>query len=256
MTADTKITVAIAGGSGYGGGELVRLLLDHPNVEIAQVTSERFAGKLVSKVHPNLRGATSLKFCALVDLAACDLLFLSLPHGHAMERIDYYRTIAPRIIDLSGDFRLDDPGLYAKWYGHDHTCPGLLESFVYGIPEIHRQRIADASLVTGAGCNATASILALLPVFRRGLARQAVIEVKAGSSEGGNSFSEARERRTQKLGAFSICSGLTVAALAVPATSTRSTRTTNTQPPHDGSRPKDQCLLWSRTGRGGGALAV
>ena len=191
MATDSKITVAIAGGSGYGGGELVRLLLDHPNVEIAQVTSERFAGKLVSKVHPNLRGATSLKFCSLSDLAGCDLLFLSLPHGHAMERIDYYRTIAPRIIDLSGDFRLDSPELYAKWYGHDHTCPDLLENFVYGIPEIHRQRIADANLVTGAGCNATASILGLLPVFRRGLAKQAVIEVKAGSSEGGNSFSEA-----------------------------------------------------------------
>ena len=87
MATDTKITVAIAGGSGYGGGELVRLLLDHPNVEIAQVTSERFAGKLVSKVHPNLRGATNLKFCKLGELATCDLLFLSLPHGHAMERI-------------------------------------------------------------------------------------------------------------------------------------------------------------------------
>ena len=130
MATDSKITVAIAGGSGYGGGELVRLLLDHPNVEIAQVTSERFAGKLVSKVHPNLRGATSLKFCSLSDLAGCDLLFLSLPHGYAMERIDYYRTIAPRIIDLSGDFRLDDADLYAKWYGHEHTCPDLLETFV------------------------------------------------------------------------------------------------------------------------------
>ena len=106
--SDQKLAVSIAGGSGYGGGELVRLLLDHPNVEINQVTSERFAGKLVSKVHPNLRKASNLKFCALSDLDQCDLLFLSLPHGHAMERIEYYKTLAPKIIDLSGDFRLND----------------------------------------------------------------------------------------------------------------------------------------------------
>ena len=191
MSTDPRITVAIAGGSGYGGGELVRLLLDHPGVEIAQVTSERFAGKLVSKVHPNLRKLTDLKFCSISDLASCDFLFLSLPHGHAMERLDYFRSIAPRIIDLSGDFRLDNAALYEKWYGHEHSCPENLSGFVYGIPEINRDRIALADLVTGAGCNATASILGLRPIFRNKLAGRAVIEVKAGSSEGGNSFSEA-----------------------------------------------------------------
>ena len=185
------LTVAIAGGSGYGGGELVRLLLDHPQVEIRQVTSERFAGKMVNKVHPNLRKRTSLKFCSISELAPCDLLFLSLPHGHAMAKIDFYRTLAPKIIDLSGDFRLHSAAEYEKWYGHAHACPQLLEEFVYGIPEINRDKIAAASYVTGAGCNATATILGLRPLFTRGLADQAVIEVKAGSSEGGNRFSEA-----------------------------------------------------------------
>ena len=186
-----KIKISIAGGSGYGGGELVRLLLDHPHVEIHQVTSERFAGKMVNKIHPNLRKKTSIKFCSIADLEKCDVLFLSLPHGHAMEKIDFYRTLAPKIIDLSGDFRLSDAVTYEKWYGHEHTCPERLTDFIYGIPEINRDAISSADLVTGAGCNATATILGLYPIFRRGLASQAVIEVKAGSSEGGNSASEA-----------------------------------------------------------------
>ena len=188
---ETGIRVSIAGGSGYGGGELVRLLLDHPNAEICRVTSERFAGKLVNKVHPNLRKATSLKFCSISELTDCDVLFLSLPHGHAMKNIEHFRTLSPRIIDLSGDFRLGSADIYEKWYGHTHSCPEYLSKFVYGIPEINRGEIRNANLVTGAGCNATATILALRPIFQRGLARQAVIEVKAGSSEGGNSASDA-----------------------------------------------------------------
>jgi len=191
LKSSRSIRVAIAGGSGYGGGELIRLLLDHPNVEISQVTSERFAGKMVNKTHPNLRKVTSLKFCSISELTECDFLFLSLPHGHAMQNIEHFRNLAPKIIDLSGDFRLANAAIYEKWYGHPHTCPGYMSEFVYGIPEINRDKIREASLVTGAGCNATASILALRPVFRRGLAQQAVIEVKAGSSEGGNSASDA-----------------------------------------------------------------
>lgn len=191
MNNPETISVSVVGASGYGGGELVRLLLDHPHVRIHQVTSERFANKLVSKVHPNLRKATSLKFCGIADLTQCDVIFLSLPHGHAMSNIDHYRGLASRIIDLSGDFRLNHIGAFEKWYGQTHTRPELLEQFVYGIPEINRDRIRDAELVTGAGCNATATILALRPIFKRGLATQAVVEVKAGSSEGGNSASDA-----------------------------------------------------------------
>ncbi len=187
----SSVRVSIAGGSGYAGGELVRLLLDHPGAELHQVTSERFTGKKVSRVHPTLRKITTLSFCSLADLDQCDLLFLSLPHGHAMRKIEYFKSLAPKIIDLSGDFRLHDAQVYSAWYGRDHCCPDHLSQFVYGIPEINRQAIRNASLVTGAGCNATAALLGLLPVFKRGLATGAVIEVKVGSSEGGNRISEA-----------------------------------------------------------------
>lgn len=185
------LKVGIVGGSGYGGGELLRLLLDHPQVTVSQVTSERFAGKPVTRVHPNLRGATTLRFCAIADLEACDFLFLALPHGHAMQHLDRYRALAPKLIDLSGDFRLDDPAAFESWYGETHTRPEALADFVYGIAEVNRERIRQAELVTGAGCNATATILGLLPLYRAGVVDRAVVEVKAGSSEGGNASSDA-----------------------------------------------------------------
>ncbi len=185
------ITASIVGGSGYTGGELIRLLLDHPEVSIRQITSERFAGKFVPKAHPNLRKATTLKFCAMDELESVDVLFLALPHGRAMTEFERFRDLAPRIIDLSGDFRLDDPGAYRKWYGREHSRPELLTEFVYGIPEVNRARLAGARFATGAGCNATATILALRPLFRRGLVERAVVEVKTGSSEAGNASSDA-----------------------------------------------------------------
>ena len=185
------LDVSIVGGSGYGGGELIRLLLDHPQVNVKQVTSERFAGKPVSRVHPNLRKHTALKFCQISELEKCDHLFLSLPHGHAMKHIDHYASLAPRLIDLSGDFRLDSEQEFERWYGDPHSRPELLERFVYGIPEINRDRIKQAEWVTGAGCNATTTILALKPLYDNGLVDQAVVEVKAGSSEGGNRASDA-----------------------------------------------------------------
>lgn len=180
------ISVAIAGGSGYTGGELLRLLLGHPGVEVRQVTSEQLAGKRVTTVHPNLRKRTTLTFCRSADLAPCDVLFLCLPHGQAMERIDAFAGLAPKLIDLSADFRLRDAARYARWYGQPHARPDLLGSFAYGIPEVNRERIRGAARASGAGCNATATILALRPLFAAGLAESAVVEVKAGSSEGGN----------------------------------------------------------------------
>ncbi len=185
------ISVSIVGGSGYSGGELIRLLLDHPGVKINQVTSERFSGKPVTKVHPNLRKSTGIKFSALADLTACDMLFLCLPHGQAMNNIDRFIDLAPKLIDLSGDFRLDSAELFEQWYLEPHACPERMREFVYGIPELNRSRLADANHVTGAGCNATTTILALRPLYRRGLVEHAVVEVKAGSSEGGNASSDA-----------------------------------------------------------------
>ncbi len=188
-----ELQVSIVGGSGYTGGELLRLLLFHPAVRIKQVTSERFAGKPVSRVHPNLRSVTRLKFCSVEELDPCDVLFLCLPHGQAMHRLPYFRQRAERIIDLSGDFRLRDPEAYPVWYGTPHPHPEWLSQFVYGIPEIHREAMRGARYISSAGCNATAVILALYPLYREGLVdpSRTVVEVKGGSSEGGNTPSEA-----------------------------------------------------------------
>ena len=184
-------SISIVGASGYTGGELLRLLLFHPEVEVKQVTSERFAGKFVHGAHPNLRKLCNLKFSSVTELQACDVLFLCLPHGESMDRIDDFRRIAPKLVDLSSDFRLNDAAAYEKWYRHPHSRPELLGSFAYGVPELHRDDIKHANQVACAGCNATASILALHPLVEHGLLDQAVIEVKAGSSEGGNTSSEA-----------------------------------------------------------------
>ena len=182
------VTVSIVGASGYTGGELIRLLLFHPHVDIRQVTSERFVGKSVPKVHPNLRKMTDLKFSSVAELQTCDVLFLALPHGESSKRFDQYRNLAPRIIDLSADFRLNDADAYHKWYGEPHSQPDRLRDFVYGIPELHRDEMRSAQLISSAGCNATATILALWPLFQQGMAEadRTVVEVKVGSSEAGN----------------------------------------------------------------------
>ncbi|MDH3689120.1 MAG: N-acetyl-gamma-glutamyl-phosphate reductase [Gammaproteobacteria bacterium] len=184
-------SVSIVGGSGYSGGELLRLLLFHPQAEIKQVTSERLAGTSVHYAHPNLRKVTQLKFCTIDDLEPCDLLFLCLPHGQAMGRIGEFRKLASKIIDLSSDFRLRDGDAYVKWYGSPHKCPNLLKEFIYGVPELHRDDIRSANLVACAGCNATATLLGLRPLYKRNLVDHAVVEVKVGSSEGGNASSAA-----------------------------------------------------------------
>jgi len=181
------IRASIVGASGYAGGELLRLLLAHPEIELAQVTSERLAGKSVGRAHPNLRGVTSLQFSSLESLEPCDVLFLCLPHGEAVERFEQFSSLAERIIDSSADFRLQSSSLYAKYYGKDHPRPQELDAFVYGIPEIHRDKIRDARRVACGGCNATASILGLYPLYRENLVEldRTVIEVKVGSSEAG-----------------------------------------------------------------------
>jgi N-acetyl-gamma-glutamyl-phosphate/LysW-gamma-L-alpha-aminoadipyl-6-phosphate reductase len=180
------IKVSIVGASGYAGGELLRLLLFHPEVEVAQITSETYAGQFAYFVHPNLRGQTRLQFSSLSELEPCDLLFLALPHSTAWGKIDKYAGMAERIIDLSGDFRLRDPEDYDRWYGHAHPHPEWLDRFVYGLPELHREEMAGAKYVSGVGCNATVTNLALWPLYKRGLVRETVVEVKVGSSEGGH----------------------------------------------------------------------
>jgi len=181
------IKAAIVGGSGYAGGELLRLLLFHPEVEVVQVTSETYAGQYAHFVHPNLRGRTGLRFSPLADLEPCDLLFLALPHGEAVKRIETLGALAERIVDLSADFRLRSAEDYARWYGGPHPAPDWLARFVYGMPELYRDDLAGARYASGTGCNAIVTLLALWPLYRRGLVRESVVEVKVGSSEGGNS---------------------------------------------------------------------
>jgi len=124
---------SIVGGSGYSGGELLRLLLGHPQVKVAQVTSRSQAGKPVTRAHPNLRGQTSLKFSELGSLEPCDILFLCLPHGEGMGSWERFEPLAPRIIDLSADYRLAVEAMYRRYYGGQHPRPELLRAFTYGL---------------------------------------------------------------------------------------------------------------------------
>jgi len=182
------VAVAIIGASGYTGGELLRLALSHPQLDVTYATSERLDGQFVHFTHPNLRGRTALKFVRADTVEKCDLLFLGLPHGSAMSRIDHFSTVADRIVDLSADFRLRQAADYDTWYGKPHASPGWLEKFTYGLPELHRAELKAARYVSGVGCNATATTLAVLPLAAAGLidaSRGIVCEVKVGSSEGG-----------------------------------------------------------------------
>ena len=179
--------VEIVGGSGYTGGELLRLLLRHPKVEVAQVTSDSMAGKPIGRAHPNLRKVTDLTFTPHSDLEPCDLLFLAMPHGRSMGRMSDFLVRAGKVIDLSADFRLKDPALYREYYGVEHPRPDLLAQAVYGMPELHREAIRQATLVSGPGCIATAAILAIHPLAKAGLIdpERLVVDAKTGSSAGG-----------------------------------------------------------------------
>lgn len=181
------IRVNVVGASGYTGGELLRLLLSHPDVEIQGASSESLAGKPVGRAHPNLRGLIDSKFCRITELAPADATFLCLPHGTASEKWDELLSLSPQLIDMSADFRLRDPALYSKYYGREHPRPAVLERFVYGLPELHRDSIRGAMWVACGGCNATAAILGLYPLARAGLLESSapIVEVKAGSSEAG-----------------------------------------------------------------------
>lgn len=184
------IRVGIVGGSGYTGGELLRLLLPHPEVDVIQVTANSNAGKFVHQVHPHLRGQTALKFITADVLEACDLLFLALPHGEAQTGIERYAALAPKLIDLSADFRLRSAETYAAYYGEAHSAPDWLGKFVYGLPEINREALIKADYASGVGCNATATLLATWALASAGLIPSdapIIADIKVGSSEAGSS---------------------------------------------------------------------
>jgi LysW-gamma-L-alpha-aminoadipyl-6-phosphate/LysW-L-glutamyl-5-phosphate reductase len=184
------IKASIIGGSGYVGGELLRLLIDHPQVQIGQVTSLSHLGEYVYQQHPNLRKHSTLKFSTPDGVDSCDVLFLASPHGVSQQHIDTYAQMAERIVDLSADFRVRDAQLYKQYYGHDHQAPQWLPKFVYGLPELHREELKSAQYVSGVGCNATAANLALFPLIKTGLLDKhlpIIVDIKVGSSEAGAS---------------------------------------------------------------------
>jgi N-acetyl-gamma-glutamyl-phosphate reductase len=184
-----KIRTAIFGGSGYGGSELLRILLFHPEAEITLVTANEHAGKAVADVHRNLLSLTDLKFePALGDISELknvDVAFFALPHGQAMSHIPNLPE-SVKVIDLSGDFRIDDPAVFEKFYKTEQTAIDLQSAFIYGLTEINREAIKDASYIANPGCFATASLLALAPIAANSLAAgRVIVDAKTGSSGSG-----------------------------------------------------------------------
>jgi N-acetyl-gamma-glutamyl-phosphate reductase common form len=184
-----KIKIAIFGGSGYGGAELLRLLIPRQDVEILFVTANEHAGKAVGDVHRNLRGLTDLRFTSAPDDVTldgvADCVFLALPHGQAMDIVPRLGT-SVKVIDLSGDFRLRDPLEFALHYGRDHSAVELQAEFVYGLTETNRDEIAGSRLISNPGCFATATLLGLAPLVAGGLVTgHVVVDAKTGSSGSG-----------------------------------------------------------------------
>ncbi len=197
MSNETGIRVAVVGASGYTGAELVRLLVCHPAVRITAMTADRKAGQGLGEVFPHLAAAAAqAKLPGLVGLDAVDwdevdVAFLGLPHGTT-------QSVAPtlpervRIVDLSADFRLADPELYARWYGQPHQAPALQREAVYGLTEIARGAIAGARLIACPGCYPTSSLLALVPLLEAGVveADEIIIDAKSGVSGAGRAAKE------------------------------------------------------------------
>lgn len=187
------INVGIVGATGYTGVELIRLLLNHPKVNLTTVTSKSYAGQKISSVYPSLTGATDL-ICSDLNIEKlindCDVVFIALPHGHAKELAEELLSAGKKVIDLGADFRLKDMGTYKQWYNEEPPKEKILQQAVYGIPEISREKIRNASLIANPGCYPTSSILALAPLVKEGLVdlKSIVIDAKSGVSGAGRSL--------------------------------------------------------------------
>lgn len=188
------LKVAIVGASGYTGVELIRLLSNHPEIEIAAVTSEQSAGKSIAEVFPSLSGVfeKTLEHISIDVIAQkADLMFTALPHQKAMDVVPHFLNAGKRVIDLSADFRIRDAATYGAWY-EEHKAPELLKEAIYGLPELHRTEIRNARLVANPGCYPTSAILALAPLLKNGLidASSIVIDSKSGVSGAGRSATQ------------------------------------------------------------------
>ena len=183
------INVGLVGGTGYTGVELLRILVQHPEVNLKVVTSRGEDGQPVSQTFPNLRPFTDICFSVpdVKTLSECDLVFFATPHGVAMAMAPELIKAGVRIIDLGADFRIKDVEEWSKWYGMEHTCPELVDMAVYGLPEVNRETIKDAQLIANPGCYPTASQLGLLPLIENGLIEDQgiVADCKSGVSGAG-----------------------------------------------------------------------
>jgi N-acetyl-gamma-glutamyl-phosphate reductase common form len=197
-----KIRVAIFGGSGYGGSELLRILLCHPNVELVFVTANEHAGKPVGEVHRNLLGLTGLSFVKQPEtLDDLDCVFLALPHGQAMSVVPALPAHI-KAIDLSGDFRLRDQSVFEEHYKQPHTAMDAQSEFVYGLTETNREAIRGARLIANPGCFATATLLGLAPLVANGLlSGRVVVDAKTGSS-GSGAKAAANTHHPQRMNSF------------------------------------------------------
>lgn len=182
-----RFKAAVIGGSGYGGGEIIRRLLMHPDVELVRVASIDYVGEPISAAHPSLEGQTDLRFENLEAKDAAsgmDVVLMGLPHKIAAHKVPEILPTGAKIVDLSGDFRLKDVAAYEKYYGGKHPCPELLPRFVYGLPELNREQIRNASYIASPGCFATTIELGLLPLAKKGWLEGAIETVGITGSSG------------------------------------------------------------------------
>ena len=184
------LEVFICGGSGYAGGELLRILSNHPGVTVTGVSSERSAGKSVTELFPHLHKYSELIYEPLRKeeiLGKADLFFMALPHGESQEAVDFFFRSGKSVVDLSADYRLRDAGIYEKWYNVPHRFQATLKRAVFGLPEIYRSRIKKTKLIANPGCYPTGAILGLMPAVKTGLINTdaIVIDSKSGTSGAG-----------------------------------------------------------------------
>ena len=202
MQHERRIKVAIFGGSGYGGSELLRILLFHPNVEVVFVTANEHAGKPVGEVHRNLLGLTDLTFVKQPEtFAGIECAFFALPHGQAMSLIPKLPA-SVKAIDLSGDFRLRDQATFEQHYKQPHTAMDQQAEFVYGLTETNRESIRTARLIANPGCFATATLLGLAPLVANSLLNgRVIVDAKTGSS-GSGAKAAANTHHPQRMTSF------------------------------------------------------
>ncbi len=193
---EEPLAVAVVGASGYTGAELLRLLLVHPRIRIASICADRAAGKRIDEVFPQFRGRLDMpiaEFDPAAIAGTAQLVFTALPHGHSARAVDALRQRDLKVIDLSADFRLDRASVYEEWYASadelSHPAVGRLAEAVYGLPELHRERIRTANLVAAPGCYPTSAILASAPLLHGGLVEASgiVVDSKSGVSGAGRS---------------------------------------------------------------------